>query len=57
MKRAASLSPRSLPSTTALAAMIVVLTIIHGVPAQAQRFTSVPYGTPAGKQSDGRPAP
>jgi protein SCO1/2 len=37
-----------LPSTTALAAVIVVLAIIHGVPAQAQRFTSVPYGTPAG---------
>lgn len=48
MKRVASLSPRSLPSTTALAAMILVLTITHGVPAQAQRFTSVPYGTPAG---------
>ena len=48
MKLVASLSPRSLPSTTALAVMIVVLAIIHGVPAQAQRFTSVPYGTPAG---------
>ena len=48
MKRVASLSPRSLPSTTALAAMIVVLAIIRGTSAQAQRFTSVPYGTPAG---------
>jgi protein SCO1/2 len=48
MKRMASLSPTSLRSTTAAAAMIVVLAFIHGVPAQAQRFTSVPYGTPAG---------
>jgi protein SCO1/2 len=46
MKRMVGLSPASLPSTTALAAMIMALAIIHG--AQAQRFTSVPYGTPAG---------
>jgi len=48
MKRVASLSPRSLPSATTLAAVIVVLFVVHGVSVQAQRFTSVPYGTPAG---------
>lgn len=48
MKRVASLSLRSFPSATTLAALIVILAIIRGTSAQAQRFTSVPYGTPAG---------
>jgi protein SCO1/2 len=48
MKRNAGLSATACRSTPALAAMIVVLLILHGIPAQAQRFTSVPYGTPAG---------
>jgi protein SCO1/2 len=48
MKHTANRRETAMRSTVALAALSMVLAIAHIPPAQAQRFTSVPYGTPAG---------
>ena len=48
MKRVAKVACTLLRPVAVTTVMIVVLAFVHGVPALAQRFTSVPYGTPAG---------
>ncbi len=48
MKRTAHSSRTPFRFAVAMVMMHVILAAIHGIPAQAQRFTSVPYGTPAG---------
>jgi protein SCO1/2 len=35
-------------STATAVAIVVVMAVVHDIPAQAQRFASAPYGTPAG---------
>ena len=48
MKRVAKVVCTLLRPVAVTTVMIVALAFFHGVPAFAQRFTSVPYGTPAG---------
>ena len=48
MKRAVRVFCTLLRPVAVTTVMIVVLAFFHGVPVLAQRFTSVPYGTPAG---------
>ena len=48
MKRVAKVVCTVLRPVAVTTVMIVVLAFVHGVPVFAQRFTSVPYGTPAG---------
>ena len=48
MKRVAKVVCTLLRPVAVTTVMIVVLAFVHGVPVFAQRFTSVPYGTPAG---------
>ncbi len=48
MKRVTSIARTTFHPALAAAAMMVVLAIVHAIPAHAQRFASAPYGTPAG---------